>query len=54
MAKSRKGYIRVGDYVEVNLLKTASYKEVVEYAIEVLDLEGEEEEREMEIPVCLE
>jgi hypothetical protein len=44
MGHSRKGYIRCGDYVEVRVPKTASYSEVVSHALEVLDVEKDEEE----------
>lgn len=44
MSHSRKGYIRVGDYVEVRGSKSASYAAVANHSIEVLQLEEEEEE----------
>ena len=38
--------MRVGDYVEVRLPKTASYAAVAAHAIDVLQLEEEEEEKD--------
>ena len=50
MGYSRKGYIRIGDYVEVRIPKMASYSAVATHAMEMLQLEEEEGER-MEYPV---
>jgi hypothetical protein len=44
MGHSRKGYVRCGDYVEVRVPKTASYAQVVSLALEVLDVEEDEED----------
>ena len=44
MGHSKKGYIRVGDYVEVRVSKSASYAAVANHSIEVLQLEEEEEQ----------
>ena len=45
MEHSRKGYVRCGDYVEVRVPKAASYSYVVSCALEVLDVEEDEEEK---------
>ena len=52
MGHSRKGYVRCGDYVEVRVPKTASYSQVVSHALEVLDVE-EDEEDEGEAKPCM-
>ena len=44
MWHSRKGYVRCGDYVEIRVPKTASYAQVVSHALEVLDVEEDEED----------
>lgn len=46
MSQSRKGYIRSGDYIEVRVSKTSSHQQVVSQAIEVLELEEEDDENE--------
>ena len=46
MSRSRKGYIRSEDYMEVRVSKTSSYQQVVSQALEVLELEEEDDESE--------
>ena len=45
MSKSRKSYIRAGDYMEVRVSKNASYSQVVTRAVEVLGVEEEEDDK---------
>ena len=44
MVQSRKRYIRAGDYMEIRVVKTATYSEVVTCAIEALGVQEEEEQ----------
>ena len=44
MGHSRKVHVRRGDHMKVRVPKTASYSQVVSHALEVLDVEDEEEE----------
>ena len=44
MGHSRKGYVRCGDYVEVRVPKLASYSHVVSCAMELLEVEEDEDE----------
>ena len=45
MGHSRKGYVRSGDYVEVRVPKTAMYSQVAAHAVDILDIEEDDEER---------
>ena len=44
MAQSRKGYVRAGDYMEIQVATSATYSQVVTCAVEGLGIQEEEEQ----------
>ena len=50
MACSKKRYVRAGDYMEVRLSKYSAYNDMVTTAIEILEVEEEEEVKGMGEP----